>query len=102
MNVLVFDIETIPDVESGKKIYDLDVTVIPTNMPMIRHDFPDVIYKTRKEKFEAALDEIETLHEKGQPVLVGTISIDVSESLSKKLTEGTISFSSTCLICSGD
>ena len=68
-----------------KKIYDLDVTVIPTNMPMIRHDFPDVIYKTRREKFEAALDEIEALHEKGQPVLVGTISIDVSESLSKKL-----------------
>ncbi len=68
-----------------KKIYDLDVAVIPTNEPMIRHDFPDAIYKTRKEKFEAVLDEIEELHEKGQPVLVGTISIDVSESLSKKL-----------------
>jgi preprotein translocase subunit SecA len=68
-----------------KKIYDLDVMVIPTNMPMIRHDFADVIYKTRREKFEAALDEIEELHQRGQPVLVGTISIDVSESLSKKL-----------------
>jgi preprotein translocase subunit SecA len=68
-----------------KKIYDLDVAVIPTNQLMIRHDFPDVIYKTRREKFEAALDEIEELHQKGQPVLVGTISIDVSESLSKKL-----------------
>jgi preprotein translocase subunit SecA len=68
-----------------KKIYDLDVTVIPTNMPMVRHDFPDVIYKTRREKFEAALNEIEELHAEGQPVLVGTISIDVSESLSKKL-----------------
>jgi len=68
-----------------KKIYDLDVVVIPTNMPMIRRDFPDVIYKTRKEKFEAALDEIVELHKKGQPVLVGTISIDVSEALSKKL-----------------
>ncbi len=68
-----------------KKIYNLDVMVIPTNMPMIRHDFPDVIYKTRREKFEAALDEIEELHQKGQPVLVGTISIDVSEDLSKKL-----------------
>jgi preprotein translocase subunit SecA len=68
-----------------KKIYDLDVTIIPTNELMVRHDFPDVIYKTRKEKFEAALNEIEDLHEKGQPVLVGTISIDVSESLSKKL-----------------
>ncbi len=68
-----------------KKIYDLDVMVIPTNMPMIRKDFPDVIYKTRQDKFEAVLDEIEELHAKGQPVLVGTISIDVSESLSQKL-----------------
>jgi preprotein translocase subunit SecA len=68
-----------------KKIYDLDVVVIPTNMPMIRKDFPDVIYKTRQDKFDAVLDEIEQLHAQGQPVLVGTISIDVSESLSKKL-----------------
>jgi preprotein translocase subunit SecA len=68
-----------------KKIYDLDVVVIPTNMPMVRRDFPDVIYKTRKEKFDAALDEIQELHKEGQPVLVGTISIDVSEALSKKL-----------------
>ena len=68
-----------------KKIYDLDVMVIPTNMPMVREDFPDAIYKTRKEKFDAVLDEIEELHAEGQPVLVGTISIDVSENLSKKL-----------------
>jgi len=68
-----------------KKIYDLDVIVIPTNMPMIRKDFPDAIYKTRNEKFNATLDEIVELHKTGQPVLVGTISIDVSESLSKKL-----------------
>ncbi len=68
-----------------KKIYDLDVVIAPTNQPMVRNDCPDVIYKTKKEKYEAALDEIEELHEKGQPVLVGTISIDVSESLSKKL-----------------
>ena len=68
-----------------KKIYDLDVMVIPTNMPMVRTDFPDVIYKTRQEKFEAAIDEIIELNKTGQPVLVGTISIDVSESLSKKL-----------------
>ena len=68
-----------------KKIYSLDVAVIPTNMPMVRNDFPDVIYKTRREKFEAAIDEIEELHAAGQPVLVGTISIDVSEALSKKL-----------------
>jgi preprotein translocase subunit SecA len=68
-----------------KKIYDLDVVVIPTNKPMIRQDAPDVIYKTRKEKFNAAMDEIVELHKKGQPVLVGTISIDVSEDFSKKL-----------------
>ncbi len=68
-----------------KKIYNLDVMVIPTNMPMIRTDFSDVIYKTRREKFEAVLDEIEELHRRGQPVLVGTISIDVSEALAKKL-----------------
>jgi preprotein translocase subunit SecA len=70
-----------------KKIYELDVMVIPTHKPMIRTDFPDVIYKTRREKFAAALDEIETLHRKGQPVLVGTISIDVSEQLSAQLAK---------------
>lgn len=68
-----------------KKIYNLDVLVIPTNKPMIRTDNPDVIYKTRKEKFNAVLNEIVELNQKGQPVLVGTISIDISESLSKKL-----------------
>jgi len=68
-----------------KKIYDLDVVVVPTHKPMIREDHPDVIYKTKREKYEAVLDEIEQLHAKGQPVLVGTISIDVSEQLSKKL-----------------
>jgi preprotein translocase subunit SecA len=64
-----------------KKIYQLDVNVVPTNMPMIRLDHPDVIYKTKREKEAAVLDEIEELHAKGQPVLVGTISIDVSEQL---------------------
>jgi preprotein translocase subunit SecA len=68
-----------------KKIYNLDVVVVPTNQPMVRTDFPDMIYKTKREKFEAVLDEIEALHAKGQPVLVGTISIDISEQLSKKL-----------------
>ena len=68
-----------------KKIYNLDVMVVPTHRPMVRTDFPDVIYKTKREKYEAVLDEIEELHAKGQPVLVGTISIDVSEQLSKKL-----------------
>ena len=68
-----------------KKIYDLEVVVIPTNQAMIRNDFPDAIYKSRREKFDAVLDEIVELHQSGQPVLVGTISIDVSEALSKKL-----------------
>jgi preprotein translocase subunit SecA len=68
-----------------KKIYDLDVLVIPTHMEMIREDYPDLIYKTKKEKYEAAIKEIIRLHKKGQPVLVGTISIDVSEDMSKKL-----------------
>ena len=68
-----------------KKIYDLDVLVIPTNKPMVRKDFPDLIYKTQKEKYQAAIQEIIALHKKGQPVLVGTISIDVSEDISDKL-----------------
>ena len=68
-----------------KKIYNLDVSVIPTNKPMIRHDFPDMIYKTKKEKFEAVMNDIAELNKRGQPVLVGTISIDVSEDLSHKL-----------------
>ncbi len=68
-----------------KKIYALDVMVIPTNQNMIRTDNSDVIYKTRTEKYDAALEEIIELHKIGQPVLVGTISIDVSESFSEKL-----------------
>ncbi len=66
-------------------IYNLGVVAIPTNKPMIRHDFPDVIYRTRREKFEAVLDEIAELHKTGQPVLVGTVNIDVSEDVSRKL-----------------
>ena len=68
-----------------KKIYNLDVAVVPTNKPMIREDYSDVILKTRKEKYTAVLDEIEELYSRGQPVLVGTISIDVSEDLSNRL-----------------
>ena len=68
-----------------KKIYDLEVAVIPTNKPMIRTDFPDVIYKTRREKFNAVIEEITELHRKGQPVLVGTVSIDVSEMVAEQL-----------------
>ncbi|MCL5023856.1 MAG: preprotein translocase subunit SecA [Nitrospirae bacterium] len=70
------------EAEEFAKIYNLDVLVIPTNKPMIRLDHPDVIYKTETAKFNAAIGEIEELHRKGQPVLVGTISIEKSEKLS--------------------
>lgn len=70
------------EAEEFAKIYNLDVVVIPTNKPMIRIDYPDVIYKTEKAKFNAVIKEIEELHKKGQPVLVGTISIEKSEILS--------------------
>lgn len=68
-----------------KKIYNLDVVVIPTNKPLIRDDSPDVIYKTEQAKFRAAVNEIAERHAKGQPVLVGTISIEKSEVLSSLL-----------------
>ncbi len=70
-----------------KKIYNLDVVVIPTNMPMIRTDHTDVIYKTEEEKFEAAIEEIKALHDQNRPVLVGTISIEKSELLSRHLSK---------------
>jgi preprotein translocase subunit SecA len=65
-----------------QKIYNLDVTVIPTNKPMIRTEHQDVVYRTEEEKFRNAAKEIKTLQEKGQPVLVGTISVEKSERLS--------------------
>ena len=68
-----------------KKIYDLDVVVIPPNRPMVRADHPDVVYKTEREKFEAVIDDILDCHERGQPVLVGTISVEKSEHLSRLL-----------------
>ncbi|MFQ5514622.1 MAG: preprotein translocase subunit SecA [Myxococcota bacterium] len=67
------------------KIYNLDVTVVPTNRPMIRKDFPDVVYRTKAEKWSAVVDEIEDCHRRGQPVLVGTIAIETSEMLAKRL-----------------
>ncbi|MBW2630413.1 MAG: preprotein translocase subunit SecA [Deltaproteobacteria bacterium] len=70
-----------------KKIYNLDVVVIPTNMPMIRTDNTDVIYKTEEEKFRATVEEIKELHDRNRPVLVGTISIEKSELLSKYLSK---------------
>ena len=66
-------------------IYNLDVVEIPTNMPMIREDYPDAVYKNKRGKFNAVVEEIVRLHEKGQPVLVGTISVETSEMLSDML-----------------
>ncbi|MGE0643508.1 MAG: preprotein translocase subunit SecA [Nitrospira sp.] len=63
------------------KIYNLDVNVVPTNRQMIRQDYADVVYRTEKEKFLAIVEEIKECHERGQPVLVGTISIEKSEKL---------------------
>src|SRR5574338_505471 len=63
------------------KIYNLDVNVVPTNRQMIRQDYADVVYRTEKEKFAAIVEEIKECHERGQPVLVGTISIEKSEKL---------------------
>lgn len=68
-----------------KKIYNLDVSVIPTNMPMIRDDQTDMVFKTRREKYEQAAKDIVDIHNTGQPILVGTVSIEQSEALSKVL-----------------
>jgi preprotein translocase subunit SecA len=65
-----------------EKIYKLEIVVIPTNKPLLRVENPDVVYRTEKEKFKAAADDIAQLNEKGQPVLVGTVSIEKSERLS--------------------
>ena len=73
------------EAEEFNNIYKLDVMVIPTNEKMIRHNYPDAIYKTEREKFKAAVEEIRDLYERGQPVLVGTITIEKSEMLSKML-----------------
>ncbi len=73
------------EAEEFLKIYGLDVIVIPTNEPVIRKDHPDRIYRTAKEKWKAIADEIEQCYQGGQPVLVGTISVEKSELLSKIL-----------------
>ncbi|MBR4742270.1 MAG: preprotein translocase subunit SecA, partial [Desulfovibrio sp.] len=70
-----------------QQIYALEVVSIPTNQPMIRKDYPDLIYSTRKEKFSAIINAIAELYKKQQPVLVGTISIETSEMLSQELTK---------------
>ncbi len=68
-----------------KQIYKLDVIVIPTNRPLKRMNYPDCIFRTGQEKYDAAVKEIEACHEKGQPVLVGTVSIERSEFLARLL-----------------
>lgn len=75
------------ETEAGEfwEIYKLDVVVIPTNEPIRRFDYEDMIYKTRREKYNAIIDEIEKHHQAGLPVLVGTVTVDVSETLSRML-----------------
>jgi preprotein translocase subunit SecA len=73
-------------------IYKLEVVVIPTNQPMIREDNPDLIYKTEKAKFKAVFEEILESHERGQPVLVGTTSVEKSEVLAKLLRKQKVNF----------
>jgi preprotein translocase subunit SecA len=69
------------------KIYDLDVSLIPTHRPMIRADLQDVVFKSKREKFDAVVEDIKERHAAGQPVLVGTISIETSEMLARKLSK---------------
>ncbi|ONN26914.1 preprotein translocase subunit SecA [Thermosipho affectus] len=76
--------------EEFKQIYGMDVVVIPTHKPMIRKDRDDLIYRTQEEKFQAVVNEIKKRYEKGQPVLVGTTSIEKSERLSKMLKKENI------------
>jgi len=73
------------EAEELGSIYNLDVTVIPTNVPVVRQDFNDVIYKTKREKYNAVVDEIAECYKSGQPALVGTITVEVSELLSRML-----------------
>ncbi|MFN6964295.1 MAG: preprotein translocase subunit SecA [Pyrinomonadaceae bacterium] len=73
------------EAEEFGTVYNLDVVTIPTHRPMIRKDNPDVIYRTLPEKWDAVVDEIKRLHEKGQPVLVGTVSVENSELISDRL-----------------
>ena len=72
------------------QIYKLEVVIIPTNMPMVRKDYADVVYATRKGKIKAIVEEIKELHEKGQPILVGTASIERSEELAEELKRARI------------
>ena len=76
--------------EEFSSIYRLDVVEIPTNKPVSRHDWPDTVYKTEAGKFRAICGQVAACHEKGQPVLVGTVSIEKSEVLSRLLKKAGI------------
>ncbi len=73
------------EAEELYKIYSLDVVAIPTHRAVIRNDYPDQVYKSQRAKFDAVVEEVKTLHEKGQPILLGTVAIETSEMLSEKL-----------------
>ena len=74
-----------------RTIYNLDVVTIPTNMPMIREDYPDAVYKTQNGKFKSLLEQVVELHEAGQPILIGTVSVEKSELLSSMFKKNGIS-----------
>jgi preprotein translocase subunit SecA len=73
-----------------KQIYDLEVVVVPTHKPMVREDMDDVVYRTKQEKFDALVEEIRDCYDRGQPVLVGTASIAVSEEIAEQLDKAKI------------
>ena len=73
------------EAEEFWKIYEMDVVVVPTNRPIVRNDLDDLVFRTKREKYRAAIDKIAEYHQAGQPVLVGTTSVDVSETLSRML-----------------
>jgi len=75
------------EAEEFQKIYDLEVVIVPTNQPMVRDDKADLIYRDTKDKFEAILEDIMSTHQSGQPILVGTTSIEKSEHISNLLKE---------------
>ena len=83
----------VTEAEEFWKIYKLDVVEIPTNVPMIRDDQPDFVYKTQKSKYNAVIDEIEERHKRGQPILVGTTDISKSEIISQMLNRRKIKHS---------
>ena len=79
------------EAEEFHKIYKMDVVAVPTNRPIARQDLEDLVFRTRREKYSAVIDKIEEYHDKGQPVLVGTTSVEVSETLSRMLRRATYS-----------